>query len=154
MITAILPDNRYSIRARGFLVSIFLPGRPKNLTLGRDITLLGIDKLNISDNVYLAKGVWINALGTVNIGSKVILSPYVVVASAVHGFSGKDFLAPSKFDEITIKSGVWVASHSTITSGVTINTGSLVSANSTVVKSVPEFTMVSGVPAVFIRSLV
>ncbi|MCR9628122.1 acyltransferase [Vibrio antiquarius] len=154
LMTAFLPDNRYSIKIRGFLVSIFLPNRPKNLTLGRDITLLGVDKLNVGDNVYFAKGTWINALGTVNIGSNVLLSPYVVIASAVHGFSGKDFLAPSKFNEITIENGVWVAAHSTITSGVTICTGSLVSANSTVIKDVPEFTMVSGVPAVVIRKLV
>jgi len=57
-----LPDNRIAIRTRGLLVSLILPGRPKSFTLGRDVTLLGIDKLNIGKSVYIAKGAWINAL--------------------------------------------------------------------------------------------
>lgn len=57
LITAILPDNKVSIKIRGFLVSLFLPERPKGLTLGRDITLLGLDKLMISEKCIHCKRV-------------------------------------------------------------------------------------------------
>ncbi|MEZ9291437.1 acyltransferase [Vibrio lentus] len=154
VVTSLLPDNRIAIRIRGTLVALFLPNKPKKLSVGRDVTLLGIDKLFVGKNVYFAKGTWVNALGTVTIGNDVLLSPYVVIASSVHGFSGKDFLSPSSFKKIDIQDGVWIASHSTITSGVNIGFGSLVSANSTVIKNVPELSMVSGVPAVFVRKLV
>ena len=43
LITSWLPDNRIGIKIRGFLVAVFLPNHPKNFSIGRDVTLLGID---------------------------------------------------------------------------------------------------------------
>ena len=80
-ITCWLPDNRISIAVRGWLVSLFLPGRPKRLTLGRDVTLLNVDNLVIGQDVYFAKSVWVNALGGINIEDEVVVSPYAVIAS-------------------------------------------------------------------------
>lgn len=147
LITNILPDNKFSIRIRGFLVSLILPTKPKNLTLGRDVTLLGINKLFIGEGVYIAKGAWINALGRVVIEDKALISPYVIIASATHGFNGDNFYGPSTFSPIILGYGCWLASHVTITSGVNIAPKTLVGANSCVIKSTEPDSFYSGVPA-------
>lgn len=145
-----LPDNRFSIRIRGILVSFFLPNRPKGLTLGRDVTLLNVDKLFIKENCYFAKGVWINALGGLEIGKEVILSPYVVVATTRHAFKdgsvrfGGTLVAPVK-----IGNGSWISSHATISAGSNIGSGCLIGANSVVVGSIADNTVAAGIPAEF-----
>lgn len=148
IVFSFLPDNRISIRIRGYFVSLFLPGKPKGITLGRDVTLLGCDKLLIGDNVYFAKGVWINALGGVKISSEVLLAPYVVIASTKHTFlDGSFFKGKSQFEAITIGHGCWIAAHSTVISGVDLSDGTLVAANSVVTKSFEKRSILSGVPA-------
>lgn len=143
-----LPDNKISIRIRGALVSLFLPGRPSGFKLGRDVTLLGIDKLNLGSNVYMAKGCWINALGQVNINSDVMLAPYVVIASTRHTFKdGSVSKGKSEFKKVDIGSGTWIAAHSTVIAGVSVGSSSIVAANSVVVKSFGPRNIVSGVPA-------
>ena len=151
LLCAWLPDNKYSIRIRGCLVAHFLPTRPKNFTLGRDVTLLGINKLNIGSNVYLAKGTWINAHGGIFIEDNVLISPYVVLASLTHGYNGENYLGKSTSGMITVGEGAWLAAHSTITSGVQVGKASLIAANSVVIKSTESHAIYSGVPAVKIK---
>ncbi len=154
IITSFLPDNRYSIKIRGKLISIFLPGRPKNLTIGRDVTFLGIDKLYIGSDVYIAKGCWINALGKVSIGSEVMLAPYVIIASTKHTFlKGSVFKGGSEFKEVKIGEGTWLAGHSTVVAGASIGGGCLLAANSVAIKSYPDNCLISGVPALVVKEL-
>lgn len=142
-----LPDNKISIKIRGFLIAFFLPGKPQKLTIGRDVTLLGINNLFIKDNVYIAKGSWINALAGVHIGNNVLISPYVIIASLTHSFNGDSYLGASKFKSIHINDGCWVASHSTIAAGVNLEKCSLIASNSTVIRDTVAFGIYSGVPA-------
>jgi acetyltransferase-like isoleucine patch superfamily enzyme len=55
--------------------------------------------------------------------------------------------APSPHDSVTIGSDVWIGGHSTVLSGVTIGTGSVIGAASVVTKSIPEFAIAVGNPA-------
>lgn len=152
LLTAWLPDNRFSIRIRGALVSLFLPGRPRHFLLGRDVTLLGIHALNIGSHVYLAKGCWINAHGTLTIEDEVKFSPYVVVATTNHGFrNGSVTGGGVHYSPVSIGPGSWIGSHSTITAGVSIGTGTVVGANSVVTKDIGDNLLVGGVPAKIIR---
>ena len=148
ILTSWLPDNRISIKIRGGMVALFLPGRPKGLTLGRDVTLLGIDKLDIGTNVYLAKGVWINALGGMTIKDEVMFAPYVVAVTTKHGFKNNSvFHGRSHFKAVSIGRGSWIAAHCTITAGVNIGNGCIIGANSVLTKSTRDNVIVAGVPA-------
>jgi len=147
LLTSFLPDNRISVRIRGFLISLFIPGNPKGFKVGRDVTLLGINHLHVGDNVYIAKGTWINALGKIVIEDEVVIAPYVVIASTKHGFKNNSvYQGGTHFAPIKIGWGTWIASHCTIALGVTVGSGSLISANSVVIKSVKKNSFVSGVP--------
>ncbi|WP_205742705.1 acyltransferase [Onishia niordana] len=148
LITGFLPDNRYSIRVRGWLISFFIPGRPKGLTLGRDVTLLGIKNLSVGDNVYLAKGVWVNALGGVEIASEVMVAPYAVIVSTKHTFKdGSVYRGKSTFSEVSIGSGSWIAAGATISSGVSVGSGCIVAANSLITRDCDDNMIYMGVPA-------
>jgi len=148
-----LPDNRISIRIRGAIVSLFLPGKPKNLTLGRDITLLGVHKLILGDNVYIAKGSWINALGNILIEDEVVISPYVVIVSTAHGFKNNSvYQGGSHFSEVRIGKGSWIASHATVSAGTNLGKGCLLGANSVLTKSFPDNSFVAGIPARLIKT--
>jgi acetyltransferase-like isoleucine patch superfamily enzyme len=154
LVTAIFPDNRISILLRGKLISLFLPGRPKGLTIGRDVTLLGANKLFIGKDVYIAKGCWINALGRVDISSEVMLAPYVVIASTKHNFfDGSVYKGKSSFKPVKIGHGSWLAAHSTVIAGISVAPGTLVAANSVVTKKFEPNSVISGVPAKKVKGL-
>ena len=154
LLTAILPDNRFSIRIRGFLVSILLPGSPGKLRLGRDVTLLGIDRLYFGDNVYIAKGCWLNALGGMVIKSGVQFGPYVVAVTTKHTLEyGSVSRGSTIFEPVEVGAGSWVASHVTITAGSSIPEASVIAANSVVSGALERPGLYGGAPAKHIKSL-
>ncbi|NRD20814.1 CatB-related O-acetyltransferase [Winogradskyella eckloniae] len=53
--------------------------------------------------------------------------------------------------DITIGNDVWVGAHSLILSGVKINDGAIIAANSVVTKEVPAYAIVAGSPAKVIK---
>lgn len=154
-LTNFLPDIGPIIRLRGLLFSLFLPGRPKKLLIGRDVTLLSINKLILGNSVYLAKGCWLNAVGTIIFEDEVILAPYVVMSSTNHGFKdGSVKRGGSHPAPIYVKFGTWVASHSVVAAGTTIGAGNIIGANSVVTKDTPDNVIVAGVPAKVIKDRV
>lgn len=152
LILSWLPDVAPVIKFRGWLVSLFLPGRPKGLTLGRDVTLLSINRLKLGREVYLAKGVWINAIGGLSIEDEVVVAPYVVMSSNNHGFKNNSVKQGGAHPApITIGSGSWVAAHSVVAAGVNVGRGNLVAANSVVTKSTDDNGVYAGVPAIKVK---
>lgn len=147
LLTAWLPDAGPFVRLRGALVSVILPGRPKRLMLGRDVTLLSVHNLKIGRSVYLAKGTWINAVGGLVIEDEVFTAPYVVIATSKHGFregsvaGGGAHPAP-----VRIGRGTWLAAHAVVTAGIDIGSGNLIAANAVVVATTPDNVVVGGVP--------
>jgi len=155
ILTAFLPDISIFVRARGYMVSLFLPGRPKGFLLGRDVTLLAIDRLFIGDKVYFAKGTWINAIGGVHIEDEVVVAPYCVMSSNNHGFNGGSVVRGGAHPApIKIKFGSWLAAHSVITAGCTVGKGNIIGANSVVTKSTEDDSVYAGVPAKKIKDRV
>jgi len=146
------PDVSIFIKVRGSLVSVFLPGTPKGLTMGRDVTLLAIDRLRIGSNVYLAKGTWINAIGGVYISDEVVVAPYVVMSSNNHGFkNGSVKQGGAHPAPIHVGRGSWLASHAVVAAGVKVGSGNLIAANSVVTKNTENHSVYAGVPAVRIK---
>ena len=105
-------------------------------------------------NFYANHGCTILDGGGVTIGDNVMLAPGVVISGATHPLDETRRLAGWEVAKpVVIGDGVWICAHATITEGVTIGRGAVVAAGAVVVKDVPEFTLVGGVPARVIKSI-
>jgi acetyltransferase-like isoleucine patch superfamily enzyme len=137
--TSVLPEIGPVIRLRGVLVAFLLPGCPRGLRIGRNVTLLGLNRLYIGSNVYIATGSWVNAIGEIVIGREVTLSPYVILASTSHVITkGTCFRTGVMAARIKIGDGSWIASHSVLCAGAEIGPGCIVGAGSVVTKKIPD----------------
>lgn len=121
----------------------------------------GFQVFNGYDNIYLGSHIYL-VDSIINAGDnegKVIIDDYVFFGHGVKILArGHDI---TKFDgqrqetivekPIHIKQGSWVASNSTILSGVTLGEHCVVAAGSIVTKSVPSYAVVAGNPAKIIK---
>lgn len=108
-------------------------------------------EMQIGRNVYIGSHAALFAHGGgLKIGSDVLIANHVTIVPASHGFSEIDRpmrdQAPSSIG-ITIMDDVWIGAGARILDGVTLGRGCLVAAGAVVNKSVPEYTIVAGVPA-------
>lgn len=142
-----LPDMGPIMRLRGLLVSFFMPGFPKGLSIASGVTLLSIDKLKLGENVYIGRGAWVNAIGGIHISDEVMIAPYVVMSSNNHGFKdGSVRFGGGHPAPIYIGRGTWLAAHSVICAGVKVGAGNLVAANSVVASNTDDDCVIAGVP--------
>lgn len=152
LLTGWLPDNRLCLRLRGALVGRCLRRCGKRLQVGRDVTIVGADRLEVGDDVYFAKGTWINASGGVRIDSEVLFGPYVVVASTNHGFEGGSAFRGGVWPApISVGAGSWVGAHALLTAGSSIGRGVLVAGNAAVSGTFPDNVVIGGIPARVLR---
>ena len=153
LITNWLPDNRFSIRLRGILASPFFKKCGKRLELGRDLTFLNSNNIELGSDIYIAKGTWLNGLGGLIIEDEVVIAPYVAISTMQHVFKNDSVrFGGSIPGKVLIKKGTWLASHVSVKCGVTIGSGSIVGANAFVVKDIENNSIYGGVPAKFIKS--
>jgi acetyltransferase-like isoleucine patch superfamily enzyme len=151
LITNWWPDNRVSCRVRGALVRPFIKECGRRLELGAHVTLLNTHRLVIGDDVYIARGTWLNALADLHIESEVVIAPYVVISTLQHVFTNRSVrFGGSIGRSVRIKRGTWLAAHTTVRCGVTVGRGCIVAANSCVTADTPDDAIVGGVPARFI----
>lgn len=109
-------------------------------------------------NIHIGKDVFINSgchfqdQGGITIGDGTLIGHNVVLATINHDLrpaqNRRNHYAP-----IQIGDHVWIGSNSTILPGVTIGEWSVMAAGAVVVKDVPPFTVVGGVPAKIIETI-
>src|SRR5690606_3986099 len=152
LITNWFPDNRLTIRLRGRLARPFFKRCGKRLELGRDLTLLNSYNIDIGDDVYIAKGGWLNGMGGLTIEDEVVLAAYVVISTMQHVFKNNSVrFGGSIPGRIVIGRGTWLAAHVAVKCGVNIGSGSIIGANAFVVKDTESNAIYGGVPAKFIK---
>ncbi len=111
--------------------------------------------LEIGNNVGIAQNCFIQVRGKVKIGNDVMFGPGVSIFSEEHGFSdvGVPMVEQPEIRKgVTIESNVWIGTRAVILDGVTIGEGSIVAAGSIVRESVPQYSIVAGIPGKVIRS--
>jgi acetyltransferase-like isoleucine patch superfamily enzyme len=89
------------------------------------------------------------------IGNNVLIAGHCLIIPANHIFTRKDIPINKQGTEskgIIIEDDVWIAAGCQILDGVTIGKGAIIAAGSVVNKSVDAYSIVGGVPAVFIKS--
>lgn len=131
----------------------------KEFTCGRGTLFFAQKRMLIGDNVYFGR--------YCNIECDAVIGSYVLIANNV-AFIGRldhdyhqtgvpiriarsvqnlNYLVPSDKQEIVIGDDVWIGYGVIILSGVNIGAGAIVAAGALVVKDVPPFSIVGGVPA-------
>lgn len=122
----------------------FMMFPPFNSDCGKNITL--------GKNVFINSGCCFQDHGGITIGDGTLIGHNVVLATLNHELSpqkrGTTIPLP-----ITIGNNVWIGSNATILQGVTIGDGAVVAAGAVVTKSVPDNTVVGGVPAKIIKQI-
>jgi len=152
LLTDWLPDNRITIKIRGYFASFCIKKCGRNFTLGSRVTLNNPQSLYIGDHVYIAKGTWLNAIANITIEDEVVIAPYVVISTAQHVFKNNSVRFGGNISgPVVIGKGSWLAAHVSVKCGVTIGKGNLIAANSSVVKDTPDYKISGGVPAKIIK---
>lgn len=108
--------------------------------------------LDIGKQVRLNYGVSVAAMGSVRIGDRVRIGPYVMILDTeFHGTYDRDAMPAPK--PVIIEDDVWIGAKATILPGVTVGRGSIVGVSSVVSSDVPPYTVVLGIPARPVRKL-
>ena len=106
----------------------------------------------VEDNVFINSGCHFQDQGGIIIGDGSFIGHNVVLATINHDLdpanNRKNHYAP-----ITIESHVWIGSNATILPGVTIGEWAVVAAGAVVIKDVPPYTVVGGVPARVLKTV-
>ena len=133
----------------------------KNVTLPTKGSYIGIENIHLGDRVVLGANVIIlSTRAKLYIGDDVMFGPNVTVITGDHRLDIKgrpmisirdDEKLPENDQDIIIENDVWIGANATILKGVTIHTGSVISAGAVVTKDVEPYTIVGGVPAKTIK---
>jgi acetyltransferase-like isoleucine patch superfamily enzyme len=147
-LTSWWPNNRITLKMRGFLHRPFFKRCGKNFQMAGGVMLRDTNRITIGDDVYIAYYAWMNGLGGIDIGDEVVIGPYVTMSSVSHVYKAGSFrFGGARAAPIRIGRGSWLAAHVSVSYGVTIGSGCLVAANSAVTKDIPDGVIVGGVPA-------
>ena len=135
---------------------------------GRLVTEIEGSLIDIKDNVFIGGNTIIDCKQQITIEKDVLVSYECVifdhnshsVISSERKNDLNDFKNNSlewekvKSKKILIKKNAWVCARSMILKGVTIGEGSIVAAGSVVTEDVPDYSLVAGNPAKFIKKVI
>lgn len=122
-----------------------------NVRIGSQVTLRG----NLVFGSDVTVNPMTNIIGNVNIGDAVRIASGVQIFGFNHGYDRVDRYIkdqPITSEGIVIGNGTWIGAGASIVDGVTIGANSVVAAGAVVTKSFPEFSIIGGVPAKFLKS--
>ena len=108
--------------------------------------------ITVGKNVFINSGCRFQDQGGISIGDGTLIGHNVVLATLNHGIAPDErhdlFPAP-----IQIGKNVWIGANATVLPGVTIGDNAVIAAGAVVTKDVPANTVVGGIPAKGIRSV-
>lgn len=136
---------------------IYLPlfkKRGKNILFFPLNSSFSYKTIEMGDDVFIGPGARFSAIKEIKIGSKVMFGPSVTIMGGDHNFSqvGRYMFdvhekLPKNDSPVVIKDDVWIGNNAIILKGVTIGEGSIIAAGSLVIKDMPEYSIIGGVPA-------
>jgi len=105
--------------------------------------------LSIGDNCWIGEDVWIDNLAQVTIGNNVCLSQGAYLLTGSHDYKKEAF--DLVLGEIILEDGVWIGAKAIVCPGVTCKSHSVLAVGSVATKSLEEYGVYQGNPAVLKR---
>jgi len=123
-----------------------------NSRIREGVIIQTAEGLDVGENSDL--GPYCVIYGNVKIGDFVMLSPHITIAAGNHNFMSRKMPMRQQGSEskpIVIEHDVWIGANAVILGGVTIKKGAIIAAGAVVVKDVPEYSIVGGIPSRVIK---
>ncbi len=149
-----LPDAPILMRFRGFLYSFGMKSCGSNFQVAHSAIMNNLENISAGNDVYIAHYCVLLAGGGIYLEDGVIIGPNVVIASGNRTRSNGSFrFGSSRYEEIAVRRGGWVAANCTLVPGAELPKGSVLGANSLLNKKydIPN-SLYAGVPAILITS--
>jgi putative colanic acid biosynthesis acetyltransferase WcaF len=109
-------------------------------------------RLIVADHVWIGEEVLILSLAPVTIGSHVCISQRAFLCTGSHAWRRETF--DLRIRPIVVGDSVWISAQAFIGAGVTLGSGSIVSAGTVVMQSIPENSVAKGNPATVVSKFV
>lgn len=153
ILTNWLPDAACCLRLRGALYSLAMKKAGKNFQVASDVRFSRLRWLSVGDNVMIAPNAVLLLADDVTIGNDVLVAHKAMITSTNHAYENGKWNARHKVAPIVIKDGAWIGANAAVLPGVTIGRGTVLAACSSAPKSLPDYSVCAGVPAVAKKTL-
>lgn len=155
LLMAVLPQNRISMRIKGWLLRSRGAEVGVRTKIWRGVWVDNYRSLAIDDDVTIGHAVILLCGGGIQIGSRTMVGHGSKLISSGHRI-------PSDRDEpmrwsgteqapIKIAEDAWIGAGAIILGGVRVGRGAIVAAGAVVTRDVPDYAVVAGIPATVIR---
>ena len=134
---------------RRFLLRLFGANIGRNVLVRPSATITYPWKVSIGDYSWIGDEVVLYSLSEITLGSHVVISQRSYLCAATHDYSQPTF--DMQAGPIQVRDQAWIAADVFIAPGVTIDTGCLVGARSSVLHDLPSGMICYGNPAIPIR---
>lgn len=122
-------------------------------------SIFSYDTIEVGDDVYIGPGAcFLASESYIKLGNKIMFGPNVTIMGGDHNTSqiGKYMYdvhdkLPENDLPVIIEDDVWIGTGVIILKGVTIERGSIIAAGALVIKDVPAYSIMGGVPAKLIK---
>lgn len=134
--------------------------------IGRDSVILasefsnlyhyGASRLRLGRRVYIGDGAMLDTRGGISLGDDVTISNRASIVTHINvGYPNHPLQRayPTREAAVRIERGVYIGVGAIILPGVTVGRESVVAAGAVVTRSVPDHTVVGGIPARFIKKV-
>jgi putative colanic acid biosynthesis acetyltransferase WcaF len=106
--------------------------------------------LEIGEWSAIGEGALIYNLGPITIGQRVTISHRAHLCAGTHDYRKSDM--PLLKPPIVVKDQAWICANAFVGPGVTVGQGAIVAAAAVVMRDVPDWQIVSGNPAVVVKT--
>lgn len=119
----------------------------ENLRFGGVGQFYNSQNITISDNVYIGRGFYMEAISDINIGSGTMIGPNVTIIAGSHNYNSRDLKA-IPYDKriintpVIIEKNVWIGANVIITPGAIIEEGAVIGMGAIVAGRVPKYSVV------------
>ena len=143
------PSPQFMYGWRRFLLRCFGAKIGRSVILRPSVHTQFPWKLTIGDYSWIGDEVVLYSLGEITIGSNVVVSQRSYLCTGSHDYTSITFAIYSQ--PIVLEDECWLATDVYVAPGVTIGTGTVVGARSSVFKSLPPGKICTGSPAKVVR---